>query len=81
MRGFLRVAAIIHQCTRCHSLRDMKTERRNCRVCWHVLHVRHYKVRPLVLMDEVKEYEKPPTASVGLATAEECKAGEIKLPN
>jgi hypothetical protein len=59
----------------------MKTERRNCRVCWSVLHVRHYKVRPLVLMDEVNDNEKPHTASVGLATAEECKAGGTKLPN
>ncbi len=47
MRGYLKAAGVIHQCTRCWSLRDVVGEPGACPVCLKLLGVISTETRPL----------------------------------
>jgi hypothetical protein len=66
MRGYLKAAGIIQQCTRCFSLRNLLGES-DCPTCRTILHVTHTETRPLVL-GEVSTDENPTMPAIGIYT-------------
>jgi hypothetical protein len=67
MRGYLKAAGVIQQCTRCFSLRDLVQEEPACKTCWAILGITHTETRPLVL-GEVSTDDNPTVPSIGAYT-------------
>ena len=51
MRGYLKAACVIQQCTRCYALRDLTQEAGECRSCRALLNVSHTETRSLSFGD------------------------------
>ena len=51
MRGYLKAACVIQQCTRCYCLRDLTQEAGECRSCRALLNVSHTETRSLSFGD------------------------------
>ena len=51
MRGYLKAASVIDQCTRCYALRNIAEEPGECRSCRALLNVSHTEVCKLAFCD------------------------------
>lgn len=65
MRGYLKASGVIHQCTRCYSLRNLVDEPEECPACRVLLGVRHTGTRVLPFGDI--STDRAPQGSVSLA--------------
>ncbi len=62
MRGYLKAACVIQQCTRCFALRDLTQEAGECRSCRALLNVSHTETRSLSFGDVTSDEPLQPEA-------------------
>ena len=62
IRGYLKAACVIQQCTRCFALRDLTQEAGECRSCRALLNVSHTETRSLSFGDVTSDEPLQPAA-------------------
>jgi hypothetical protein len=74
MRGYLKAAGTIEQCTKCYALRDLMTEPAECASCQSLLGIKHTETRSLALSDVSHDVEDKPTLVMAVQASKAATA-------